>query len=176
MNYHDRKPWWRAYVAGLLGGAAGTAAMGLYMRAVQRPNGRPRRQKEHDVSLVGRRHAEGESAPGAVGRILYKKIARKEPESETKNKLATAVHWAYGTEMGGAYGLIRRRAGKVDLLAGLAWGLGLWALGDELAVPLLGLAEGPKAHPVAIHAEGLGAHLVYGLSTAAATQLLERVI
>jgi hypothetical protein len=172
-------------LAGLTGGAAGTFAMGLYMKGMQKIRKEKSHlsqeksggsAKEHDVSLVGRQHLQGENAAVAVGRILYEKIRHREPDEQTRNKLGSVVHWGYGIKMGGAYGLIRGRKPKLDLLGGLAYGAALWAIGDEMAVPLLGLAEGPKAYPKSLHAETFGAHLVYGVATAAATQLLERVI
>jgi hypothetical protein len=52
----------------------------------------------------------------------------------------------------------------------------LGALGDELMMPLLGLADGPTAYPVELHAYGLGAHIVYGLAMAATAQVLDKVI
>ena len=170
------KPWWRRYVAGLIAGAAGTAAMGLYQKALHKSNGRPQGHTEHDMSVIGRKHGEGESATAALGRIIYEKVRHKQPGPGIKGKLSNAVHWAYGTEMGGTYGLLHPRSLKLNLLGGLAYGAGLWVLGDELAVPLLGLAEGPKAYAGRLHAETLGAHLVYGVTTAAASELVERVL
>jgi Protein of unknown function (DUF1440) len=178
-----RHSLWKRYLAGVAGGAAGTLAMGLYMRGMkslkgaEAQNGGSQGQpREHDVSLVAPQHGEGESATAAVGRILYRKIARKEAPPETSQKLGNVVHWSYGIKMGGTYGLIRKPGRKLDILSGAAYGAGLWALGDEVALPLLGLAEGPKAYPKSLHAETLGAHIVYGVATAAATQLIERAL
>ncbi len=175
----------KAWLAGMAGGAAGTVAMGLYMTGMQKLRKEKSHlsqeqsggsAKEHDISLVGRQHQQGENATVAIGRILYEKIKHREPDEQTKKKLGDVVHWGYGIDMGGTYGLIRGRKRRLDLLGGLAYGAALWAVGDEVAVPLLGLAEGPKAYPKSLHAETFGAHLVYGVATAAATQLLERVI
>ncbi len=169
--------FWKLYLAGVAGGAAGTAAMGLYMKAMKSRNGGGAEQpKEHNISVVGRQHEEGESAPAAVGRIVYRKLRGREPDPDTRKKLSNAVHWGYGIDMGGTYGLVRGKARKLDVVGGLVYGAALWALGDEIAVPLLGLAEGPKAYPKKLHAETLGAHLVYGVATALSTQLMERVI
>ena len=170
---------------GLAGGVAGTAAMNLYMKGMQKVlkekshlsrEQSGRQTAEHDISIIGRQHRPGENAAVALGRIAYTRLERREPDDQTKSKLGNLVHWGYGTDMGGVYGLIRGRREKLDLLGGLAYGAALWAVGDELAVPLLGLAEGPKAHPASDHAETFGAHLVYGAATAAVTQLLERVV
>jgi hypothetical protein len=162
----------------MIGGVAGTAVMGVYRRATMRlgapGSASSPRQREHDISLVGRQHAEGESATSALARIVYYKVKGADPDPPTKSKLSQAIHWAYGIEMGGAYGLLHNGAGV--LAGGVAFGAALWLLGDEIGVPLLGLAEGPKAFPVSLHVETFGAHIAYGLAAAAATELVERVL
>ncbi len=174
--------WWKRYVAGAAGGAAGTAAMSLYMkgmRSLKKDGHNPQdgpKQQEHDVSLIGRQHQEGEPATAAIGRLMYRKVTGREPDQAMRGKLSNLVHWGYGVDMGATYGLLRDRKRKLDIVGGLAFGAGLWLLGDEVAVPLLGLAEGPKAYPKRLHAETLGAHLVYGAVTAVATQALERAL
>ncbi len=179
MTKNGSTAWWKRALAGMAGGAAGTAAMDLYMKAAGKVPGGQNRQpqpKTHDVSLFGRKHEEGESATAALGRIAYQAVKHREPDPETKNKLSEAVHWIYGVKLGAAYGLLQGRTGKGYLLGGLAFGAALWLIGDEIAVPLLGLAEGPKAYAVGLHAQALGAHLAYGVVTAGTTQLVERVI
>jgi hypothetical protein len=166
------------YLAGAAGGAAGTFAMDSYLRAMKSllPDGNQGKRKEHMVSLIGRKHEKGESSTAALGRMMYEAATGGRPSDQTRKTLSTAVHWGYGIDLGGAYGAFRGRKPKLDVLGGLVYGAGLWVLGDEIAVPLLGLAEGPRAHPKKIHAESLGAHLVYGITTAVATQLLRRII
>lgn len=179
MSNNRDSALWKRTVAGMIGGAAGTAAMDFYMKAIRKAAGgrkSPGQPKEHDVSLIGRKHQEGEPATAALGRLAYESIARREPDPETKTKLGEAVHWTYGVGQGALYGLVRGRAPKADLTGGLAYGAVLWLLGDEIALPLLGLAEGPKAYPAGLHAKAFGAHMVYGVATAATTQLAERVV
>jgi hypothetical protein len=52
----------------------------------------------------------------------------------------------------------------------------MWILGDELAVPALGLAEGPRKYPVRQHVHRLGSHLAYGLAAAFTTSALHRML
>ncbi len=59
-----------------------------------------------------------------------------------------------------------------DKTGGVVLGATLWGLGDELAMPLLGLTEGPTAYPRELHAHSLGAHLAYGTGCALGTQML----
>lgn len=51
-----------------------------------------------------------------------------------------------------------------------------WSSRGLIAVPVLGLARGPTAHPASMHASMFGAHLVYGATTAAANRALSRVM
>jgi len=166
------------YLAGAAGGAAGTFAMDSYMRAMKKalPDGKHSKPKEHLISLIGRKHEKGESSTAALGRMLYEAATGERPSERTRKTLSKAVHWGYGVDLGGLYGVVRGRKRKLDVLGGLIYGAGLWVLGDEIAVPLIGLAEGPKAYPTKIHAESLGAHLVYGVATAVATQLLRKIV
>ncbi len=176
--------WWKRSLLGVAGGAAGTAAMNLYMTGMNSlhkkagggGDGAAQEQpKQHDISLVGRQHQPGESAPAALARLGYRKVTGREPDEQTKNKLSNLVHWGYGIDMGTTYALLRGPQRRLDWAGGLVYGAALWLLGDEVAVPLLGLAEGPKGYPKALHAETFGAHLVYGVTTAVTTQLLEHV-
>ncbi len=48
---------------------------------------------------------------------------------------------------------------------GSPFGIALWGVGDELAIPALGLAKWPNAYPLSAHAQALAAHAVYGITT-----------
>ena len=171
------------FALGLIGGAVGTLAMGLYWSAVDAAIGRDPRGETtgggHDddsISLVGRQHESGESSTAATGRHLFEAIAGDRPSSATESLLSDVVHYSYGTFQGGLYGAIRSRAGFPDAAAGAAFGMALWLLGDELGVPLLGLAEAPSAYPARQHVHRLGAHLTYGLTVAVATRGLAGIV
>jgi hypothetical protein len=173
---------WKGLVLGLLGGAAGLIAMRGYWQAVRAVSGNDPRAETRDgpphtsISLIGTNHQEGESSTAAVGRIIYRCIASEDPESqETRTLLSYLVHWVYGIAQGGLYGAARAHARGPDLAGGLTFATGLWLFGDEVIVSLLGLAEGPTRFPLRQHAHRWGAHLAYGLATAATTQLLSRI-
>ena len=183
MSRRERNRW-KGFVLGTVGGTAGVVAMSGYWRAASALAGRdPRRQGRNHaphpldwISLAGSQHEEGESTTAAAGRILYRKITGRDPESEeTRDALSYLVHWAFSMLTSGICGAIRCRAAFPDLKGGLSLAIGLWLFGDELAAPLLGLAKGPTAYPPVLHAHGLGAHVAYGLGSSAATQLLQRL-
>jgi uncharacterized membrane protein len=172
---------WKGFVVGAAGSAAGVLAMRAYWQVAsilsggdpRQQTGNPEPQALDDISVVGTHHEQGESSTAAMGRIAYELIAGKPPASEeTRTTLSYLVHWGYSMLMGGLYGALRGRARWPDAKGGLGLGLGVWGLGDELATPLLGLAKGPTAYPPALHAHAFGAHVAYGLASAAATQAL----
>jgi hypothetical protein len=184
MTHHEVNRW-KGFVLGALSGVAGVLAMRAYWQAATAITGQDPRQvsKEGEtppalraldsISLVGRNHKEGESSTEAMGRILYRLVVGQEPQSqETRTTLSYLIHWIISMFMSGVYGAARGPAGAPDAQGGMALGAGLWLFGDELAMPLLGLTDGPTAYPPQLHAHSWGAHLAYGLASSGATQLL----
>ncbi len=175
---------WKGFVLGALGGVAGIFAMRYYWKAVTEITGEdPRKSAEapegehtlDDVSLIGKHHEKGESSTAALGRIAYHALTGKDPSPETKTALSYIIHWVISAWTGGVYGALRGPAGWPDLLGGMALAVGLWGMGDEVFMPLTGLTKGPTAYPAKLHAHALGAHVAYGLATAAATQTLQKL-
>jgi hypothetical protein len=164
------------FLCGALGGIAGLAAMKLAMdgtkRFVRQRAPRPRDvfASERSMSLVGVHHQEGESATQALARVAHERLTGRAPSAERKQTLGQAVHVGYGLLMAALYGLARARQHGLDLRAGALYGTGMWALGDELAVPLLGLADKPTRYHPTYHLQALAGHLAFGLATAAAAQ------
>lgn len=176
---------WRGFLLGLIGGAVGTAAMGGYWGAAAALTGSDPRAETREggphpldeISLVGTHHTPDESSTAAMGRIAYTRVAGKPPESgETKGLLSYLVHYGYGSLQGGLFGAATEGSGAAAVPGGALYGTGMWALGDEAAISLLGLADGPAKYPLAQHLHRWGAHLTYGVVTAAVTALLRRVL
>ena len=85
--------------------------------------------------------------------------------TRSEKKIAgPAVHYAFGTSVGGLYGGAAELAPEVASGAGLPFGAAFWLVADETALPLLGLSKGPTAYPVSTHVYALASHLVYGLT------------
>ncbi len=174
----------KGFILRTAGGAVSVIAMRYYWQAVTALTGKDPRTETRDapphtldsISLVGKHHEDSETSTAAAGRIVYQTLAGKEPEAqETKTILSQLVHWSYGMLQGGVYGAARANAGVPDVAGGLALATGLWLFGDELAVSLLGLADGPMKFPLSQHAHRWGAHLAYGLAISTTTQVLYRV-
>jgi hypothetical protein len=168
---------------GLLGGIAGLLAMELIKRATAplterapKPSDAPLTART--MSPLGPQHTPEEGATDAIGRLGYEKLTGHEPSRKTKSRLSWAVHLGYGLLVAGLYGAARgnaRRRNHPALAAvgeGALYGAGLWLLGDELAVPLLGLSDKPTAYPPANHVQSLAQHLGFGVATVATTRAL----
>lgn len=154
--------------------------MDLFHRTMKRigSSGQQQKKKEagalDDISAAGLQTRKDEPSTETAARLAYESVTDAEPSKQTRERMGQAVHWLYGIAVGALYGALRSRFPSSPVVAGLGYGTALWLLGDEIAVPVLGLAEGPTAHRPAVHAQSFGAHLVYGLATAAATRALDR--
>lgn len=168
---------------GAAGGAAGLAAMSAFFKLTSKAVKTRREQHEPRPYIertnggrIKRRHRADEPSNEALGRLVYTKITGREPGSQKLQKgLGTAVSVGYGLATAAGYGALRPMFADghaIDVAAGAIFGTALWLVGDELAVPLLGLGEAPRAYPVSTHLQGLGAHLAFGIATAEATRLV----
>lgn len=178
----------RGLLRGTLASLAGLAAMSLYFRVLSSLSGNGGGDGEadesgnhkralDDISLLEQRSRDGEPATETVARLAHEAVTGDEPEDDRRATLGQVVHWGYGMLVGALYGALRDDdADGLDVGGGLGYGAALWLLGDEIAVPVLGLARGPTAHPASMHASMFGAHLVYGATTAAANRALSRVL
>lgn len=182
-----RHSTYRSILIGLVGGAAGTLAMGQYWtRAAplvegssegEGSDGGGQQQKpkpdQHSIAPLGQVHEPGESSTAALGRLAYEGVAGHAPGKQTRAALSEAVHWGMGAVSGGLYGAL---AGRGNPVKGATFGVGLWALVDEGLVPLLGLQDGPAGSPARGHANRLGAHVAYGLGLGLTVLLLDAVL
>jgi len=164
---------WKVAVAG----GAGLAVMELVRRAAA-PWIKQKQAEPMDVfatarsmSLVGVHHRPDESATDAIGRLAYEKVTGEEPTPATKHDLSWAVHIGYGLLVTALFMTVWRHP-RV-LRDGFWFGAGLWLIGDELVVPLLGLADKPTAYHPSRHAQSFAQHIGFGVTTAAATRALE---
>lgn len=186
MSHHNSASW-RGFALGAMGGIAGLLAMRVYWASIKRVTGFDPRKTGHDmegdtphqlddISLIGQHHKKDESSTAAIGRIAYETIMGRTPDQQTRSALSYGVHWLISLSIAGLYGALRHEESTPDLLGGALLGTGLWALGDEGLMPLLGLTDGPTAYSLDLHAHGLGAHLAYGLATSSTTQLLDDLL
>lgn len=81
-------------------------------------------------------------------------------------KIADLIgHYVIGIVGGAFYGASSEYLPQLRVGGGAGFGTAFFLLGEEVAVPLLGLSAKPSQIPAESHAVGFLAHLVYGVST-----------
>jgi hypothetical protein len=90
------------------------------------------------------------------------------------NAAGKVVQYGLGMAPGALYAVYRDRMKVNSSLKGLLYGFGLFVVVDEVVMPLLGLASGPRAYPWQAHVRGLVDHLALGVTTDAALNALNR--
>jgi len=154
-------------IAGVIGGLVGTWAMsefqGMWSRVIdgeepQSPGGR------HDARDWQERH-EDQNANEITAQVIARQTINRPLTREELAVAAPMVHYAFGGTMGALYGGLREVSPAVRKLGGPGWGAAVWIGGDEIAMPLLGLADRDKDYPLEAHAQSFAAHIVYGVTT-----------
>jgi hypothetical protein len=109
----------------------------------------------------------GEHEPANVKAavLVSVKVFGHELQPSEKAAAGEAMHYAVGALAGAAYGVLAEFMPAARYGAGAAFGAALWAVSDELSVPLAGLAGPPQDYSMRVHGSALAAHMVYGVST-----------
>jgi uncharacterized membrane protein YagU involved in acid resistance len=77
-----------------------------------------------------------------------------------------AAHFGYGALTGALYPLIARRSGRGETMAGIVFGVGVWAASYLGWIPASGVLTPATEHPARRNLLMLASHLVWGASTA----------
>jgi uncharacterized membrane protein YagU involved in acid resistance len=84
-----------------------------------------------------------------------------------------SIHYLLGMVPAALYAVFRHRAEELTFGRGLAFGLGLFIVMDEITAPLFGLSSGPRAYPWQAHVRGLLGHLAVGATTDAVLKVMD---
>ncbi len=84
---------------------------------------------------------------------------------EARERLVQVTHYGLGMGPGVLYALLRRRMPLLGAGMGVAYGLLLFAVNDELMNTALGLSGPPEAYPPSSHVRGLVGHVALGVTT-----------
>lgn len=84
-----------------------------------------------------------------------------------------ATHYAIAVAPAAVYGAVREHLPGGVMGRGVALGLGMFVVEDEVINPLLGVAAKPQDYPWQAHARGLVSHLVLGLAIEVTLSALE---
>jgi uncharacterized membrane protein YagU involved in acid resistance len=141
---------------GMLGGAAGTAAMSVGMVLSQLAGARKRPppvEMEHEL----------ERRAGVA----------EETSATVKLTLASGLHLAIGVGFGALYGMLRARLPLNALWAGPLYGLAVYVVSLAGFGPAFGLTTGPWQERTTTVTRRIALHLVYGLVTAIVTERVQ---
>ena len=146
-------------VFGLIGGAAGTFAIGQAMAGLKKF------QSREDKSLEKR------LTPGQPTDVLAERIVSE----DKKTAMSQAIHWGYGILWGGVYGVLRQEYPAVAKAFGLPFGVAFTAFGEGLMLPSMGLSAPAHKYPASTWVRDVTAHWVYTATTEGMCRLLETV-
>jgi hypothetical protein len=167
--------------AGLLAGCAASWVMNQFqqMRPQQAPESgggdrgeQAKSKSEENQKGLHQRSDLEENATVKTAQRISRKLFEHELSAGEKQVAGPAVHYAYGSVIGALYGGLSELLPITSAGLGLPFGFALWLLGDEIAVPALGLGKPPLEYAPEVHADALAAHFMYG----ATTDLLRRVL
>ena len=150
-----------------MGGLAGTWAMNHAQRAWSRAvNDAPPESAagKHDARDWQERD-DGENANELAAQAVARLLLGHTLKGEELAVAASLVHFMFGAAVGGLYGALTKEARAYRLKSGVALGLALWLIADELAMPLLGLSKSTTRRPAEMHVQSFTAHMVYGVVT-----------
>jgi hypothetical protein len=89
-----------------------------------------------------------------------------------KRSAGPFVHYAFGILTGAFYGVVAERQPALAAGAGVPFGVAVWALADEVGLPIAGLSGHPSNYPLARHASALATHLAFGATVEGTRHLL----
>ena len=93
-------------------------------------------------------------------------------DKRQKAAAVTVTHYALGIVPGAGYAVLRKHIPLLGAGRGVAYGLLLFAVNDELLNTALGLAGPPDAYPASSHMRGLIGHVALGVATDLGIDLL----
>jgi hypothetical protein len=82
------------------------------------------------------------------------------------------VHYVFGATVGALYGAAAEVDATTTSAAGVAFGVTVWLVADEIGMHAAGFANRPTDYPLSRHAATLATHVVFGLTTEAVRRSL----
>lgn len=151
--------------AGAIGGLAASAAMVGVQWVWHALSDDGKHEPRPDPQQHKSEPDDEQSATRKLARIAAAKIANRRLTPEQEKAAGGAIHYVFGTVAGGLYGLACAGTEKAGIAQGVPFGAAVWALGDELAAPKLGLTKPASEFPASKHAYAFTAHVLYGYVT-----------
>jgi uncharacterized membrane protein YagU involved in acid resistance len=116
----------------------------------------------------------GGSSAKSTASLLCETIGFQ-PGERALQRIKSTIHYGLGTAWGPLYCLARRRTGMTPGTAGLAVGMALSLLVDNLLNTVLGTTPPAHRFPPSAHLRGFLTHVVWGAAAAATAEALYRI-
>lgn len=151
---------------GLLAGLAGTAAVTLAMQGLTAMMG-PEEAAREATEFGPARTETPRRAPteNVVDRVAAS-VGQQPITQETRETMATATHWAYGSLWGVLYGLAQTTLRMPEPVSGALFGMTVWGVGPLSLFPAANLTPPVARQDTRTLATNGGLHLLYGWVTA----------
>lgn len=180
----DNVSVWKGIVAGLAGGLVASWTMNQFQAAwtrlaenAEKPHGaQSMKPSEGSKGSQGGDSKEQDDATVETAKAISENVFGHELQESEKKPAGAAVHYAFGAASGGVYGAVAEVVPQVTTAAGLPFGSAVWLLGDEITVPLLGLAKPPTEYPLSTHVYALASHLVYGATAELSRRAIRQIL
>ena len=114
-------------LAGMAGGLIASYVMTEFQVALHKLKNGRETSKPHNPG--------DEPATVKAAAKVSESVLGREPRPEEQGPAGNIVHYAFGTAVGGVYGLLAEQRPAARLCMGTAFGSVLWFLSDEVAVP-----------------------------------------
>lgn len=167
-----RKPnLMKGAVAGLAGGLIASWTMSQYQHLWTKVD-QELREKKGEPPPERRPAAEDPTVKTAE--VVSEELLDRPLRKKEQRPAGIAVHYAFGSLIGAAFGAVSEFIPKVSQGAGVPFGASVWVGADEIALPALRLSKGPAAYPVSNHVYALSSHLVYGFVADSVRRLVRK--
>lgn len=112
-------------------------------------------------------------APAQVGKRMVEGMFQTKVDEDLAPLYNNVVHWGYGIAWAGLFGIVAGSLGQSRLLLGPPFGAFVWVTGYAVLAPMK-LYKPMWEYDRATLMKDLSAHLVYGVATSIAIEVLDR--
>jgi putative membrane protein len=116
--------------------------------------------------------SEGQNSNEIAAQVVAGDVIGRRLDRHELAVAATLVHYAFGAAAGALYGAYVARRPRAA--TGVGFGLTVWLLADEIAMPLLGLSESTLRRPLEKRLQSIAAHIVFGKTTEVTRAAVQR--